>query len=191
MDYEPPEENSFRIEYDESSADWMKACKDCVNFWNAGIVERSQRFSWWEQHCKTTHSLSKRTHKGNGAFQGAFAFTLTKSPDDDLTEFDMIKAVRKVMNQKSIPVFKYAWYLEYGDPEEKKHPHIHGLYETQNGGRIEAKHFKRAWKIWDEKTRLGKGFRGGYHRPIRSEEAYADYIRKDAGKCEWNNCLIE
>lgn len=130
---------------------------------------------------------NKSTHQGNGAHRGAFAFTLTKSPDDQLTEFDMIKSVRKVMSQKSCPVSRYAWYLEYGDNETKTHPHIHGLYETETQGRIEAKHWKRAWPIWDEKTKLGRGFRGGYHRPVRSEEGYKDYIKKDAGKNEWYN----
>lgn len=146
-------------------------------------------FDKYEDHRVEHHGCEKRkkTHQGNGAYQGAFAFTLTKSPDDQLTEFDMIKAVRKVMSQKSIPVARYAWYLEYGDNETKTHPHIHGLYETITQGRIEAKHFKRAWPIWDEKTKLGRGFRGGYHRPIRSEEGYKDYIKKDAGKNEWYN----
>lgn len=187
MEPQPPDENLMKIVYDENSDDWMLSCRDCVLFWNAGVVEKINRFSWWEQHCKVKHSLKSKTHQGNGAFQGTFAFTLTKAPDDNLTEFDMIKAVRKVMSQKSCPVFKYAWYLEYGDDQQKTHPHIHGLYETQNGGRIEAKHFKRAWPIWDEKTRLGKGFRGGYHRPVRDEEGYTDYIKKDAGKCEYQN----
>jgi len=146
-------------------------------------------FDKYEAHRVECHRCvpRKQTHTGNGAYQGAFAFTLTKSPDDNLTEFDMIKSVRKIMSQKSCPVKRYAWYLEYGDPEEKSHPHIHGLYETETQGRIEAKHFKRAWPIWDEKHKLGRGFRGGYHRPIRSEESYKDYIKKDAGKNEWFN----
>lgn len=139
-----------------------------------------------EHHNHEFHGcpLSVNTHQGNGVYQGQFAFTLTKSPDDPYTEFDMIKAVRKVMSQKSCPVKKYAWYLEYGDNELKTHPHIHGMYETETQGRIEAKHWRRAWKIWDEKTKMGRGFRGGYHRPVRSEEGYADYIKKDAGKNE-------
>lgn len=145
----------------------------------------------WLQHAIDEHGMPdnrpKKTHTGNGAFQGAFAFTLTKSPDDPYTEFDMIKAVRKVMSQKSCPVVRYAWFLEYGDDEKKLHPHIHGLYETETQGRIEAKHFKRAWPIWDEKHKLGRGFRGGYHRPIRSEESYRDYIKKDSGKNEHYN----
>ena len=140
------------------------------------------------KHLFSFHKREKpRSHSGNGAPQGAFAFTLTCSPSDGLTKEDMIAAVRKVMAQQSCPVVKYAWYLEYGDRELKTHPHIHGMYETTTLGRIEAKHWKRAWRIWDEKVRMGAGFRGGYHRPIRDGEAYSDYIRKDAdevGVCD-------
>jgi len=134
------------------------------------------------EHLQADHKcLSTSAHVGNGAPTGPFAFTLTKSPSDGLTEDDMIKAVKKLMKQKSCPVTKYAWYLEYGDPETKQHPHIHGMYETASGGRIETKHFKRAWSIWDPNVPMGKGFRGGYHRPVKSEEAYTDYI-KDYGR---------
>jgi len=125
-----------------------------------------------------------RQHCGNGTYSGAFAFTLTKSPKDALTVADMISAVKKVMNQKSCPVKKYAWYLEYKGKDEAglpAHPHIHGMYETISGGRIEAKHFKRAWSPWEEKIKLGAGFRGGYHRPVKSDEAYTQYIAKDGG----------
>lgn len=136
----------------------------------------------WRAHCVEYHGFEPmvQSHKGNGAPQGAFAFTLTSAPADGLTEADMVAAVRKIMNQKSCPLKKYAWYLEYGKPETKEHPHIHGMYETEKGGVIEKKHFQRAWKIWDPSTRLGLGFRGGYHRPVRHDEAYDDYI-KDYG----------
>jgi len=133
----------------------------------------------------------KQTHVGNGAYLGAFAFTLTKSPKDSFTVADMIKAVQKVMSQKSQPPKRYAWYLEYKGTDEAglpAHPHIHGMYETENGRKIEDKHWKRAWPIWMEKDpvtkkviRLGAGFRGGYHRPVKLEENYDDYIKKDGG----------
>lgn len=124
---------------------------------------------------------------GNGAPTGAFAFTLTKSPKDPLTVGDMLTAVRKVMQQKSCPVKKYAWYYEEKGRDENGdpiHPHIHGMYETETGGRIESKHWKRAWSIWDPAKPMGAGFKGGYHRPVKSEEKYADYMRKDAGMSE-------
>lgn len=128
-----------------------------------------------------------RTHKGNGVYQGAFAFTLTKSPKDPYSVGDMLIAVRKIMRQKSCPVKRFAWYYEdkgkdeLGDPI---HPHIHAMYETHTGGRIERKHFHRAWPLWDETKPMGAGFQGGYHRPVKSEECYTDYIQKDSGMHE-------
>lgn len=129
----------------------------------------------------------KKTRKGNGVPSGAFAFTLTKSPKDPYSVGDMLTAVRKVMKQKSITVTRYAWYYEEkgrdvnGDPI---HPHIHGMYETATSGRIEKRHFKRAWPLWNEEAPIGAGFKGGYHRPVRSEESYSDYIKKDGGMGE-------
>lgn len=133
------------------------------------------------------HLKKSRNKVGNGVYQGAFAFTLTKSPKDPYTVGDMLTAVRKVMHQKSCPVVKYAWYYEdkgrdaNGDP---MHPHIHGMYETASGGRIETRHWKRAWAIWNPDKPLGKGFQGGYHRPVRSDEGYQVYIKKDGGMGE-------
>ena len=124
---------------------------------------------------------------GNGLYQGSFAFTLTKSPQDPQTVQDMIIAARKIMSQKTFPVKRYAWYLEdkgtdhAGDPV---HPHIHGMYETISGKRIENKYFKRAWPIWDPAIKMGKGFKGGYHRPVEFGEAYAKYIQEDGGTSE-------
>lgn len=127
----------------------------------------------------------KTTHVGNGSPRGAFAFTFTKSPKDELTVGDMIAAVKKVLTkQKSKKVIKYAWYLEYKGRDEEglpNHPHIHGMYETDDGYRIEQKHFKRAWKVWSEDVACGAGFRGGYHRPVKHDERYNAYIKKDGG----------
>jgi len=124
---------------------------------------------------------------GNGAYKGPFAFTLTKSPKDPLTVGDMLTAVRKVMTQKSIPVVKYAWFYEDKGRDENGdaiHPHIHGMYETADGKRIETKYWKRYWNIWDPNVPIGAGFRGGYMRPVRSDEKYSAYIRKDGGMSE-------
>lgn len=132
----------------------------------------------------------KKKHTGNGVYQGAFAFTLTKAPTDKQNTHDMINAVEKIMSQKSCPVEQYSWYLEYKGLDDEglpTHPHIHGMYETASGGRIESKHFKRAWPIWDEKHKLGAGHRGGYHRPVRQDEGYSNYIKKDGGI---GKCLI-
>lgn len=156
---------------------------------NLGVTKAEackQLRDFLEDHINTTHKKPKH-HIGNGKPQGAFAFTLTKSPKDPLTVGDMLSAVRKVMSQKSCPVKRYAWYYEDKGRDEHGdaiHPHIHGMYETDTGQQIEAKHWKRAWDIWNPKKPLGAGFVGGYHRPVRSEEAYSDYIKKDGGMSE-------
>jgi len=162
-------------------------CPECRRIDKAMVAIASNEFllnkgmnSLWK-HMENCHGLTKvKTHKGNGTYKGAFAFTLTKSPNDDLTEDDMIVAVDKIMKQQTKPAKRFVWYIEYGDEETLTHPHIHGMYETEDGGRIEAKHWKRHWKIWDEKIKQGFGFRGGYHRPVKLEEDYVFYVRKCA-----------
>jgi len=178
--------------YEAAALDASGLCYNCcpagrmfdmqMKTWAAGPGTSSTKpfFLAWHKHGVQYHGFHPiaPTHSGNGTPSGAFAFTLTMSPGDGLTEADMVAAVRKIMKQKSCPVKQYAWYLEYGDPETKGHPHIHGMYETEKGGVIEKKHFQRAWKIWDPSVKLGAGFRGGYHRPVRSDEAYSQYIKK-------------
>lgn len=157
-------------------------CNVCKALWD--VITEAQTFDAIDAAYEAFKKQRKicfpsKTHKGNGTYAGPFAFTLTMSPSDPLTEEHMIKAVKKIMQQKSCPVVKYAWYLEH--KEEGRHPHIHGMYETSTLGRIEAKHFTRAWPIWKERPAMGAGFRGGYHRPVRQQEAYNDYIKKDNG----------
>lgn len=173
---------------------WEKpgACETCRYLISESLKpnQQSSLFGYKAlEHMKVCGKLpwKDKRHKGNGAPRGAFAFTLTKSPKDPYTVGDMLIAVRKVMSQKSCKVVRYAWYYEdkgrdeNGDPI---HPHIHGMYETESQGRIEAKHWKRAWEIWNEKKPLGSGFQGGYHRPVRSEEGYVNYIKEDGGMGE-------
>lgn len=121
----------------------------------------------------------KGTHEGNGKHNGLFAFTLTFSPTDGKNQYDLLNAVDKLMTQKTCPVKKYMWYLE--TKENGSHPHVHGVYQTESGGQIHTKVFKRYWSIWDPKSRLGAGFRGGYHKPVDSAVAYKEYIEKDGG----------
>lgn len=186
----------------DRALEMFNGCKLCAGFYMTAIVRipwgedgvskchiwkwsRDETYKLWEDHKNDAHK--KKHHVGNGTYSGPFAFTLTKSPKDPHTVGDMLAAVRKVMRQKSQPVVKYVWYYEdkgrddNGDPI---HPHIHGMYETVDGKRIEKKHWKRAWNIWDPDTPCGKGFRGGYHREVRSDEGYANYIRKDGGMSE-------
>ena len=132
------------------------------------------------------HGL-KNEHKGNGKPKGIWAGTLTKSTtDEEITEEDMINAIKKIFTQKTCPVKRYIWYLEY---TAKNVPHIHFIYECESAGRIHQKVFKRYWKIWDESVKVGKGHRGGYHRLCESELAYKEYISKDGSQKSENKWL--
>jgi len=170
------------------------ACEKCKFFVElpekpagaAGLAYEARLMDEFIKHVKTHDN---KPHIGNGKYLGPWAFTITKSDKDPLTVGDMLTAVRKVMSQKSNPVVKYAWYYEEKGRDENGdpiHPHIHGMYETATGGRIERKHFVRAWSIWNEKKPQGAGFRGGYHREVKLRENYSDYIKKDGGMSESN-----
>ena len=190
----------WHVAYDKALSE-LKACNvtyrlsqtslEYIPEYDAGVAVRLQ--TTLLRMLQNFKCPKKKTHEGNGKPQGEFAFTLTKSDKDPITVGDMLTAVRKIMTQKSCPVIKYAWYYEEkgrdgnGDPI---HPHIHGIYETEGGGRIEAKHFKRAWPVWDEKKPMGQGFRGGYHRPVKHNESYKDYIEKDGGMSESHGYLF-
>lgn len=162
--------------------------KGCMNNVFNGDIDTV--FSDYKKHTRSSKCKMfgiTRIRDGNGKYAGPHAFTLTSSPKDAKSVGDLLTAVRKIMAQKSCPVIRYAWYYEdkgrdeFGTP---LHPHIHGMYETESGGRIEKKHWKRAWDIWDESKPMGAGFRGGYHRPVKDGESYSDYIKKDAGMHE-------
>ena len=139
----------------------------------------------WQIHKDEKYNPKKRSHVGNGRHNGLWAGTLTKAPTDPISEADMIAAINKLMAQKTCPVKRYAWYLEY--KEDGRHPHIHFIYETETGGRITQRTFQRVWSIWDEKKEYHdekgryKGHRGGYHKAVADEYAYNDYISEDGG----------
>jgi len=126
-----------------------------------------------------TESIKPKHHTGNGKPKGIFSGTLTMSPCWPTNEEEMVVAIQKIMRQRTTPVKRYVWYLEYTD---KDVPHIHFIYETEKGGRITAQTFKRQWKWGDESTPCGSGHVGGYHRHCAKEDDYLEYIQKDKGR---------
>lgn len=174
----------------------MKTCDTCyiikvnmLKYIDERTAHDRSEFEYWltkwychdpETHQECEDPRSRKHHAGNGKPKGLFAGTLTMAPNDRLNEHDMTTAIEKIMKQETCSVKKYAWYLE---KTANGLPHIHFVYETNTGGRIHQKVFKRYWKIWDEKTKCGKGFRGGYHKLCESETAYTEYIAKDGGRC--------
>lgn len=171
--------------YNIEMAEWLWC--ECTD-WRTKPQLYKSYLALLKTHDMDTHEDKEITqhHIGNGKPNGIFAGTLTMSPKDALNENDMLHAINKIMIQKTVPVEKYAWYLEYTDANV---PHIHFIYRTTSGGRIHQKIFKRYWKIWDESQQCGKGHRGGYHKVVESETAYTEYIEKDGGRHinKWTN----
>lgn len=144
--------------------DWLKELK------NYGVCE-------WHG----TENKKLPHHIGNGKPKGVFAGTITMSPKWDTNEEEMVNAIKKIFRQKSVPVKKYVWYLEY---TKDGTPHIHFVYETFTGGRITQQVFKRNWKWWNESEPVGRGHQGGYHKHCHAEDEYLEYISKDKGRHE-------
>lgn len=98
--------NADRRTTDKMHSLYRMNCTYCDNYAASGSpdgVRRPSLLSYdymqlqrWIEHAK----IHYKSGKGNGKPQGAFAFTLTKSPTDDLTVEDMVHAVRKLMSQK-------------------------------------------------------------------------------------------
>lgn len=178
----------------------MKTCNECYMITEKlkefceerNHYERQQWKEWFDyflRHDPVTHTTTQKKtghHIGNGKDSGIFAGTLTMSPEDATNEAEMCSSISKIMAQQTCPVKRYAWYLEH---TENGLPHIHFIYETESRGRIHQKVFKRYWKTWDEKQKIGRGFRGGYHKYVESETAYKEYIEKDGGRHvdKWTN----
>jgi len=105
-----------------------------------------------------------------------WAFTLTTNEKDKekwpAVEDQMKQAALKILNQQTCPVKSGECYLEY---TEAGAPHIHGFYIMDEGKRIFSKIFKRYWPLWDEKTKIKDGHKGGYHARVINEIRYAKY----------------
>lgn len=125
------------------------------------------------KHCKQKHRLSKKQ----------FAFTLTTNSDDRASaQSQLCFAVLRLFEQRTNPIAQGGAWLEY---TEAGRPHIHGWYETKDGGRVFAKTFARCWPLWKEKRGLTR-FGGGYHEEMKTNRylAYAsaegrEVIRKN------------
>lgn len=181
------EEKAEQYKHD---GEWCEAClmyEDWMRELGSNTLITPQQFDklWkkantdWNKNCPMR--AKPASHKGNGTHQGLYAGTLTMAPEWGKTEDDIVHAIEKIMAQKTCPVSKYAWYLEY---TKNGTPHIHFIYETESKGRIHKKIFKRYWE-WgegEEGKQMGQGWEGGYHKPVKSEVAYQEYISKDEGR---------
>lgn len=131
------------------------------------------------------YTITTKTEKQKGrpieTPETEYAFTITMPPDfkpkkplTEITELILTHG-RSSKPHYETPI-SWAYVLEHTSSGT---PHIHGVYKTPKGHRIEQKYFKRYWPLWDEKIKLGHGHQGGYHQKARHNECYAAYILKE------------
>lgn len=125
-----------------------------------------------------TYNVGKDNRKAD--VNTEYAFTLTMPPDyqpkkpiEDAAKLILEHGLVSKTKEKAC---EWAFVKEL---TEAGTPHIHGVYRTPSGRRIEGKYFARYWPLWDEKIKLGHGHKGGYHAKARHTESYKAYMEKE------------
>lgn len=110
---------------------------------------------------------------------GAREFTLTYSPKwfgDEEARVEMTKAINKLIKYYNDEIIQLRAVGEVGTNGLS---HVHCFYKLNGGLKITDKNFKRAWKYWNPKKVLQRGFEGGHHATVRNESDFLGYIDKD------------
>lgn len=164
----------------ELSGGWMGQCDVCIDFFSLSCLSRLREWERWEAHVKRVHHEKRRT----------YAFTFTTNLGRDEIQQEMIDSCHKLYRQQTVPIEEGEAYLEY---TKEGRPHIHGWYETKDGGRVFAKVFQRCWKYWKEERGKTK-FAGGYHEEMKlnrykgysSAEGRVICLKKKGEVCIYN-----
>jgi len=163
------------IKYEREANTKHPECPDCYLEWNPVLGEYLNRYC--EVH---TEAVCATPDRRKADPETEYAFTLTmpttyksKKPIEEVARLILTNGLTSKPYSKAI---KWAYVLEH---TEAGTPHIHGVYKTESGRRIEQKYFKRYWDLWDEKVKLGNGHKGGYHAKARHSQSYAAYMEKE------------
>lgn len=119
----------------------------------------------------------KHSHAGHEL--GAREFTLTYSPKwmtDSEARIQMEKALDKLCKYYKDEIVELRAVGEIGSNGLS---HVHCFYKLQGGLKITDKNFKRAWKWWNPRKKLGQGFEGGHHASVKEESDFRGYMDKD------------
>lgn len=127
--------------------------------------------------------LSRQNRRNKLSEQGPWEFTLTYSPkwydSDEQAQDSMKKAMDKLIRYYKSEIKELHAVGEY---TSSGNSHIHCWYHLTSGHKITDKNFKRAYKHWNPRKKLGRGHQGGHHEPIKNTSDFAGYIEKDIDK---------
>lgn len=166
--------HQYALKYERLSAETAQINDLSIQFNKARRETPGLEFYDWLKKIRTKHPLENKELE--------YAFTLTAPPNMGLSADKFISACEQLcrtgMTSKYERIVRCAYVIEY---HESGAPHLHGVYTTGTPRRILTTYFKRVWKLWDPKTIMGSGHKGGYHSLCRHGQSYADYIAKGDG----------
>lgn len=150
-------------------------CEECYLQWNGPLGDYMNYFCPLHQE-----AIVPTPDRRKADVNTEYAFTLTmpldykpKKPIEEAAKLILEHGLVSKTKEKAI---EWAFVKEHTDQGT---PHIHGVYKTPSGRRIEKKYFKRYWDLWDEDVRLGQGHKGGYHQKARHNQSYKAYMEKE------------
>lgn len=150
-------------------------CDRCIDLENDFIYSR-------KQHALAMVNLQfdkAQAKKRELANLGPREFTLTYSQhwyDDDTDAQNAMRcAVEKLTRYYKDEIIEFH---AIGEFTRAGRSHVHGWYNLIGGRKITDKNFKRAWKHWNPKRKLNRGFEGGHHETINRVSDFAGYTEK-------------
>lgn len=164
------EQERQRVEYITTRGHkvWMEW--NCPPIWSHEVNwDNEKQVHWRELFLEDIREdyenwVKEQEEEKNRKPRKQFAFTFTTNQSKEEIQAEMCYSCYKLFLQQTVPIRQGEAYLEY---TKEGRPHIHGWYETEDGGRVFAKVFQRAWKYWKEQ-RGQKAFAGGFHELMKS-----------------------
>jgi len=150
------------------------------------------RYSKWrDDYLKWRKEQVSKNAAGNNQHQlGPREFTFTYTDEwyenDTDAQTAMRCAVEKLTRYYKDEIIEFHAVGEY---TRAGRAHVHCWYHLTGGRKITDKNFKRAWKHWDPKRKLGKGFQGGHHETVNRASDFAGYTEKHLEEA-WLNIHI-
>lgn len=165
---------------DLGSEGWSRYMLD-FSLWESAS---NRYFEWKDEYLAWRKKEYAKLRRNNAAGEnqhelGPREFTFTYSPewyDEDVdAQRAMEIAVEKLTRYYKDEIIEFH---AVGEFTRDGRAHVHGWYHLDGGRKITDKNFKRAWKHWNPKRKLGKGFEGGHHATIQRTSDFSGYVEK-------------
>lgn len=141
----------------------------------ASDIRHQQRKAYLER--QDLHATNKANAESK---RGPWEFTLTYSPKEHGWNSDQAKETMRSAIERLTRYYReeIEEFHAVGELTQSGQPHVHAWYRLDGGRRITTKSFRRAYPIWNERRKLGRGHEGGHHEPVVRTSDFDGYIEK-------------